>query len=420
MASPLFGLIDCNNFYCSCERVFEPRLNDSPLIVASNNDGCVVARSEQVKALGVPMGIPLFKIKKLIEQYQIRVFSSNYALYADMSRRVQTVVAGYIPQHQIYSIDEIFLSLEDEVDPYQACVRLRHEVAKQTGIPTSVGLGPTKTLAKIANYHAKKNPRFSGVCDATNLAMRERLLKLTPVENIWGVGKALTQVCHRYSAKNAWELAQLDLHTARKAANIGLEKLIRELGGLSCYEIDTVPAHPKSCAVTRSFSQPITHLSDMLEAVANYATRAAEKCRNNQQLARAMQVFMTTGVHRDHYYSASLCAQMTPANADTRLFLRTARALAEGCFQEGFQYKKAGVILFDLTTAEQGALDFVDFDEKQSEQVMNTIDAINQRHGRNTVFFGAQGIERAWAMQRAHCSSHYTTDIEQVPIVKAT
>jgi DNA polymerase V len=419
MSKPIYALIDCNNFYCSCERVFNPRLATQPVIVLSNNDGCVVARSEEVKAMGIPMGIPVFKIKELITKYNINVFSSNYALYGDMSRRVQSIVAQAIPHHQIYSIDEIFLRLDDDLDPFESAKKLRARVLQCTGIPTSIGIAHTKTLAKLANLHAKKNLKFEGVCDARSTALLTRLRRQTPVESIWGIGSALTKVCHRYGASTAEALSKLDPASLRKAHNIGLERLIRELGEVACFELETAPAPQKSCAVTRSFSHPVTDKAEMLEAVATYATRAAEKCRENGQVAQAMQVFMHTSPHREEYTWDALCAQMSPPNADTSIFLKTARTLANACWKAGYRYKKAGVILFDLSTHHQGSLNFISYDASKREQTMETLDAINHKYGRNSLFFGAQGINASWRMNREHCSPHSTTVLEEVPIVKA-
>ena len=420
MAEPIIALIDCNNFFCSCERVFQPHLNNKPVIVLSNNDGCVVARSEQVKAMGIPMGIPIFKIQHLIDRHDIQLFSSNFALYADMSHRIQNIVADQSSQYQIYSVDEIFMDIEDTLAPEQFAKDLRARVLQHTGIPTCVGIGPTKTLAKLANRQAKKNPRYAGVCDLRPSHLRERVLAKTAVEDIWGIGPALAAHCHQRGIRTAQDLIQTDRRAAARFGGVMIERLILELSGTICFDMETVPADPKSCAVTRSFGTSVTAQKDMLESVATHATRAAQKCRKSGVVASAMTVFMQTNRHRDEpQYNYSQTAQLVPACDDTSLFLKTARTLVETGWRDGFSYKRAGVILTGLRSSTQGSLDFVKFDKPKSKQMMDTLDAINAKYGTNSLFYGAQGTGPPCIPKQNRQSGHYTTLLSDVPIVKA-
>ncbi len=300
-AAPPYALIDGNNFYVSCERVFDRKLEGVPVLVLSNNDGCAIARSQEVKALGIKMGAPAFKIRHLIAEHSIRVFSSNYTLYGDMSRRVNAVIAGFSPEAEIYSIDETFLGLAGfrGRDLVPMCQDLRATVARCTGTPTCVGIGPTKTLAKLANAAARKQPVFGGVCDLTGEAARDAVLRASPVEDVWGVGPATAAKLAALDITTAAALRDLPPRQARAVGTVTLERTVMELGGLCCLALEEVTPQRKGMAVTRSFGRAVTSLAELREAVAAHATRAGEKLRahglNRVQFGNRSPAFWTRG-----------------------------------------------------------------------------------------------------------------------------
>lgn len=320
-ALPPFALIDCNNFYVSCERVFDRRLEGVSVLVLSNNDGCAIARSQEVKALGIKMGAPAFTLKDLIRQHGIRVFSSNYTLYGDMSRRVNAAIDTLCPDTEIYSIDETFLSLagfpgRDLVAMGQD---LRATVARWTGIPTCVGIGPTKTLAKLGNAVAKKQLAFNGVCDLLDEAKRAAVLHAFPVEDVWGIGRATVMKLATLGITTAGGLCGLDLKRARSLGTVTLERTVLELRGMSCLALEEVAPQRKGMAVTRSFGRPVTSLDELREAVAAYATRAGEKLRQHGLVAGQLAAFFHTSPHRDGpHHHGQRSTRLVPMTSDTR------------------------------------------------------------------------------------------------------
>ena len=423
-AAPPFALIDCNNFYVSCERVFDRRLEGVPVLVLSNNDGCAIARSQEVKALGIKMGAPAFQLRELIDRHKIRVFSSNYTLYGDMSRRVNAAVSTFCPDTEIYSIDETFLSLAGFAsrDLVMMCQDMRATVAQWTGIPTCVGIGPTKTLAKLGNAAAKKTPAMAGVCDLTDADARAAVLHAFPVEDVWGIGRATVAKLAALGIGTAAGLRDLDPKHARAFGTVTLERTIWELRGISCLALEEVAPQRKGMAVTRSFGRPVTSLDELREAVAAYATRAGEKLRLHGLVAGRLAAFFHTSPHRDGpRHHGQRGTVLTPMTADTGELIGAALRCIEAAWRgdQGCQYVKGGVLLDDLCTPEEAPPSLFAPVAPRSARLMEAMDGLNARFGRNTVFPAAMGIERGWKLRAAHHSPRYTTRIEELPLVLA-
>jgi DNA polymerase V len=425
-AGPI-ALIDCNNFYVSCERVFDRRLEGVPVIVLSNNDGCAIARSNEAKALGIRMGTPVFQLRELIARHHIWVFSSNYTLYGDMSRRVQEALWRFAPELEVYSIDETFLDLTgfDGRDLVAYAHDMRATVARWTGIPTCVGLGPTKTLAKLANAAAKKDPTFGGVCDLTHAAACEAVLGRFPVEDVWGIGPASAAKLAGLGVITAAGLRDLPPKQARALGTVTLERTVYELRGLACLDLELVAPTRKGMAVTRSFGRPVTTLAEIQEAVAAYATRAGEKLRGHGLVAGRLSAFFHTSPHRDglqHHGSRS--TRLVPMTADTRQLIAAAARCVEAAWRPArpgkrCAYVKAGVLLDELCPAEAAPPTLFAPGSPRAEALMAAMDQLNQRFGRGTVFPAALGVTRGWQPTAEHCSPRYTTRLDELPRVRA-
>lgn len=424
LAAPPFALIDCNNFYVSCERVFDRKLEGVPVLVLSNNDGCAIARSQEVKALGVKMGAPAFELRPLIARHKIRVFSSNYTLYGDMSRRVNAAVDAICPDSEIYSIDETFLSLAGFLGRDLAALGqdMRATVARWTGIPTCVGIGPTKTLAKLGNGAAKKQPAFKGVCDLTGEAERAAVLRAFPVEDVWGVGRATVAKLAALNITTAAGLRDLDPKRARSFGTVTLERTIYELRGMSCIALEEIAPQRKGMAVTRSFGRPVTSLDELREAVATYAGRAGEKLRLHGLVAGRLAAFIHTSPHREGpHYHGQRGTRLMPMTCDTRELVTAALRCLDAAWpgSRGLSFIKAGVLLDDLCTPDAAQPGLFDAGAAGSAKLMQAMDALNSRFGRNTVFPAAMGIERGWKLRAAHHSPRYTTRLDELPAVQA-
>jgi len=423
MSGPVFALVDCNNFYASCEKLFRPAIARRPLVVLSNNDGCVVARSAEAKALGIKMGVPVFMIKAEIKRHQIEVCSSNYSLYADMSARVMQVLEQMAPEVEVYSIDEAFLGLGTLAAQYNLqtyALEIRNRVEKWTGIRTCVGIGPSKTLAKLANYAAKKYPATGGVLDLRDSRRRERLMKITPVEEVWGVGRQLTKSLNSYGIKTVWDLHQVDLKSARAKYSVVLERTISELRGISCLALEDAAPPKKQIVCSRSFGSRITDIAQLREAVRTYAGRATEKLRGEGQSAGHLSVFIRTGGFNqsEPNYSNSAVTRLNPPTSDTRIISRHAIRLLESIWREGYRYAKAGVILQDFTAGgvKQNDLFAETSTEENSAAVMKLMDAINAKVGK--VWLAGQGVNHVWQMSRERLSPRYTTAWDDLPIAR--
>jgi len=421
---PVFALVDCNNFYASCEKLFRPDLKDTPVVVLSNNDGCVVARSREAKLLGIKMGVPVFQIKAEMQRHGILAFSSNYALYADLSSRVMRTLEEMAPRVEVYSIDEAFLDLtgiESAISLVEFGQQVRERIGHWIGITVCVGIAPTKTLAKLANHAAKKYPATQGVVDLTNPDRQRRLLALVPVDDVWGVGRRLSKRLNALGITTALDLANASPRAIRDQFSVVLERTVRELNGESCIELEEIPPTKKQIVCSRSFGVKVTQFELLREAVCEYATRATEKLRKEQQQAKVLTVFIRTSPFKDNepQYSNSASGELLIPSCDTRDFIELANHLLKRIWKDGFRYAKAGVMLsdfYDPGMFQPGLFDDVST-RSNSQQLMSVLDTINQS-GAGKVFFGGQGTKKDWSMKREHLSPAYTTRWDQLPRVK--
>ncbi|MEZ5530737.1 MAG: translesion error-prone DNA polymerase V subunit UmuC [Porticoccaceae bacterium] len=422
---PVFALVDCNNFYASCEKLFRPDLKDTPVVVLSNNDGCVVARSREAKLLGIKMGVPVFQIKAEMQRHGILAFSSNYALYADLSSRVMRTLEEMAPRVEVYSIDEAFLDLtgiESAISLVEFGQQVRERIGHWIGITVCVGIAPTKTLAKLANHAAKKYPSTQGVVDLTNPDRQRRLLALVPVDDVWGVGRRLSTRLNALGITTALDLANASPRAIRDQFSVVLERTVRELNGESCIELEEIPPTKKQIVCSRSFGVKVTHFELLREAVCEYATRATEKLRKEQQQAKVLTVFIRTSpfMGNEPQYSNSASGELLIPSCDTRDFIELANHLLKRIWKDGFRYAKAGVMLsdfYDPGMFQPGLFDDVSTRRSNSQQLMSVLDTINQS-GAGKVFFAGQGTKKDWSMKREHLSPAYTTRWDQLPRVK--
>ncbi len=413
------ALVDCNNFYVSCERVFRPDLQTTPLIVLSNNDGCAVSRSNEAKALGVRMGVPLFQIRDLVQQHGIAVFSSNYVLYADLSNRVMSLLQQYSPQQEVYSIDETFLELTGFTDLDARARSMREHVLRDTGIPVCVGIGSSKTLAKLANFVAKRHPRSQGVFNFNRLsiAQTDNVLSHLPVEQVWGIGRRLTAALEALDIQTVAQLRGADIASMRARFGVVMEKTIRELRGQSCIAAEEPQTAKKQLINSRSFGQPVTEIADLQAALAHFIGNVALKLREQHSVAGMLQVFL----HTDHFrsdrpqYFPSMALPLITPTANTMRLQQAALAGLQAIYQPGFHYKKAGVILTDISPASVSQGDFF---ARADENIalMKTIDVLNSRFGKGTVKL-SQDVTCAspWQMRQKNKSPEYTTNWNELP-----
>jgi len=416
------ALVDGNNFYVSCERVFNPRLEGIPVVVMGNNDGIIVSRSNEAKALGIPMGAPAFKLRDLMRRHNVRAFSSNYALYADMSQRMVETLSTFTPEIEVYSIDESFLNFEgmDHLDLNAYGQDIRATVKQWTGIPVCVGIGPTKTLAKLANHCAKKIPEFNGVCDLGDMALRDHILLRLPVSEVWGIGPAATAKLANLGVHSVHDLRAMAPRLAREVLTVAGERILRELNGVACLSLEHVPSARKGIASTRSFSRPVTEFADMQEAMASYATRAAEKLREQRLVAQHLAVFMHTNrFNNDPSYANSLGFHLPEATADTFALIHHATWAAKRIWRDGYRYSKAGVMLNGLVSPARAQRTLFNvMHANKSARLMTALDAINGRMGSDTLRPAGMGIKRGWQVRFDLKSPAWTTNWNHIPIVR--
>ncbi len=420
---PLFAMVDCNNFYVSCERVFEPSLWGAPVVVLSNNDGCVIARSNEAKALGIAMGEPAFKRERFFRASGVRVFSSNYALYGDLSRRVMDILATFSPDLEIYSIDEAFLRIDGlPFRDAQAFARtIRETVTRWSGIPVSVGVAETKTLAKIANRTAKKDPACGGayVLPAPG-AERDILLEALDTRDIWGVGRRYAAMLARNGIHTARALRDAPDPFVRRTMTLTGLSTVFELRGKSVLALEDAPPAKKAICSSRSFGRPVTRLDELQESVSAYVSRAAEKLRAQRSVACRLTVFVQTNPHKDEpQYSNGRDMALPHPTAHTPTLVRAARELGRGIYKPGYRYKKAGVLLTALEPAEGRQLPlFADgADDLTANALMDVLDRANAKWGRGTLQVAAAGLGRPWQMRQASKSPRYTTRWDELPEV---
>lgn len=421
--TPVFALVDCNNFYASCERLFDPSIKNSPIIVLSNNDGCVVARSQESKDLGIKMAVPAFKIEHLIKLHNIRVYSSNYALYGDISSRVMATLESMAPALEVYSIDEAFLNLTGfkhwgSLEGYGQ--KIRQTVGKHVGVPVCVGIAPTKTLTKLANYAAKKYAATGGVVDLTDPERQRKLMAITSVDEVWGVGRKNAEKLDRLGIKTVLQLAQMDKARAQALFSIVMVKTIEELNGLVRFSLEDGPVTKKQLMCSRSFAERLTDYEPLRETICEFASRAAERLRGEGQACSAVNVFIRTSLFNanDPCYTNAATAKLSTPASDTRTLLKTATDLFDSIYKEGYRYAKAGVMLGDFCDPNKIQLDL--FSDPSNlvcnDGLMSAIDKINQG-GRGKIWFGGQRPQEDWFMKRAHVSPAYTTRWEDLPSV---
>ncbi len=424
--APQFALVDVNNFYVSCERVFSPKLEGIPMVVLSNNDGCAVARSNEVKALGVKMGTPWFKMKDLAREHQIQAFSSNYTLYGDMSNRVVQILRDFSPDTEVYSIDESFLRIETVAHLYGGAVamgqQMRERIKQWTGLPVCVGVGPTKTLAKFANHLAKRNPEFDGVCDLHVIPRPERVRWMSRIEvgEVWGVGGRIARRLEVMGIHTVLDLRNASPKEMRRHFGVVMERTCNELRGISCLALDDIAQPKQQIMSSRSFGRPVETIEELRESLASYLSRAAEKLRQQQSVSAAVYVFIQTNrFNKDQQYNAGLTVPMLEPTDDTLTLTAAALAGLEVIYRSGYRYKKAGVMLTLLSDkqARQASI----FDNlvvtQRSTKLMAALDTINCDHGHGMVRSGVSGFTQCWAMRNENRSPRYTTRWDELPVV---
>ncbi|EPJ9334293.1 Y-family DNA polymerase [Klebsiella pneumoniae] len=421
----MFALVDVNSFYASCETIFRPDLQGRPVVVLSNNDGCIIARSAEAKKLGIKMGDPYFKCKDYFRQQGVVCFSSNYELYADMSNRVMTTLEEMCPRVEIYSIDEAFCDLTGVrncrvLEEFGR--ELKDTVYRNTRLPVGVGIAQTKTLAKLANHAAKTWKATGGVVDLSNVERQRKLMALLPVDEVWGVGRRISKKLEAMGIKTVLQLADTDIRFIRKHFNVVLERTVRELRGEPCLGLEEFAPVKQEIVCSRSFGQRISTYEEMRQAICLYASRAAEKLRGEHQYCRFISAFVKTSPFalNEPYYGNSTSVKLLTPTQDSRDIITAATKCLDAIWRDGHRYQKAGVMLSDFYS--QGVAQLNLFDDnaprQNSEKLMEVLDHLNAKDGRGTLYFAGQGIQAAWQMKREMLSPRYTTRFSDLPIVR--
>jgi DNA polymerase V len=419
----MYALVDCNNFYASCERAFNPSLEKKPIVVLSNNDGCVVARSNEAKALGIPMGAAAFEYQNLFNKHQVKVFSSNYALYGDMSSRVMEILSTYTPNIEVYSIDEAFLKLEgfEKFDLSQYTKEIHIKVKQWTGIPICIGVAPTKSLAKVANRIAKKYPNETGgVYIIDTEEKRIKALNWLKIEDVWGIGRQLSKKLNHIKITTAYQFTQLEDDWVRKNLSVVGLRLKMDLEGKPTIELDDFKSK-KSIATTRSFEKEYTELKDIQERVSTFAVTCAEKLRKQGSCCNSIMVFVHTNFYKkdEPQYSKSIVVQTDyPTNSSIDLVKLATKGL-KAIYLEGYSYKKAGVVVMELTPKDQKQLNMFVAENPKHEHLMNVMDKINKVSGNKVLKLACQDQKRNWKMKQEKLSPRYTTNLKEILVVKA-
>ena len=419
----MFALVDCNNFYVSCERVFNPKLAGKPVIVLSNNDGCVVARSNEAKALGIGMAVPYFKVKDMSDANDVIVLSSNYALYGDISQRVMSILRQFEAEVECYSIDEAFLKLPESVPGglEQYSQQIRTIVKQHTGIPVSIGIACTKTLAKVANRLAKKIESCKGVSIIDSGTDMDQLLDTIEVEDIWGIGNKTALKLQYNGITTARQLKDASDMWVRKWFSITGLRTVTELRGISCIPLEEAPPARKSIMSSRSFGERVKSLEYLEEAISTFAARIAEKLRKHKLLASCVHIQLATNRHKKNMaqYYASPAVELPYPTAATPVILSAALAVMRKVFRDGFEYQKAGVMVTGLTASETPQLNLFERENPKTLKLMDALDSINDRWGKNALEYASNGINKAWTMRRDRKTPSYTTCWHEIPVVKS-
>ncbi|HHB7693811.1 TPA: Y-family DNA polymerase [Klebsiella pneumoniae] len=421
----MFALVDVNSFYASCETIFRPDLQGRPVVVLSNNDGCIIARSAEAKKLGIKMGDPYFKCKDYFRQQGVVCFSSNYELYADMSHRVMTTLEEMCPRVEIYSIDEAFCDLTGVrncrvLEEFGR--ELKDTVYRNTRLPVGVGIAQTKTLAKLANHAAKTWKATGGVVDLSNVERQRKLMALLPVDEVWGVGRRISKKLEAMGIKTVLQLADTDIRFIRRHFNVVLERTVRELRGEPCLGLEEFAPVKQEIVCSRSFGQRISTYEEMRQAICLYASRAAEKLRGEHQYCRFISAFVKTSPFalNEPYYGNSTSVKLLTPTQDSRDIITAATKCLDAIWRDGHCYQKAGVMLGDFYS--QGVAQLNLFDDnaprQNSEKLMEVLDHLNAKDGRGTLYFAGQGIQSAWQMKREMLSPRYTTRFSDLPVVR--
>ena len=417
----IFALVDCNNFYVSCERVFDPYLAKKPIIVLSNNDGCVISRSNEAKSLGIPMGAPFYKYREIIEKNNIEVYSSNYQFYGDMSQRVMKSLGMMIPKQdiEIYSIDEAFIRLDgyERPDVIDFSIEIKKNILNWTGIPISVGIAQTKTLSKVASHIAKKNTS-TGVFDIRNNKLQEQILSNFQIEDLWGISYRWGKKLRKLGINNGLDLRNSDTKFIRKKFNIVLERMVYELRGIACLDIEKV-TNKQSIMSSRSFGKLVTELESLEQAISTYATIACEKLRHQNSKSQGIYVFLQTNRFRKDLpqYRRSMKYKLDLPTSDTGYIINAGKKILKKIYRKGYHYQKCGIMLFDLSSKYIQQENLFVKSNQSNEHLMESLDTINKAMGSDTVFFAAKGTQNNWKMRRNKLSSRYTTNWMELPKV---
>ena len=414
------ALIDCNSFYVSCERLFNPKIRKKPVVVLSNNDGCIISRSNEAKALGIKMGEPYFKAKDIIVKNNVYVFSSNYSLYGDLSRRVMRTLKRFNSDIEVYSIDEAFIDLsnfpDNEVE--NVAQEIRSTVLQWTGIPTSIGIAKTKTLSKVANHIAKK--KQSGVTSLIGVENIDPILEKVDINDVWGVGRQLTKFYHKNGIYNAKQLKNKSNTWIKKNSNVLGSRTAMELRGISCIDIEKTTSKRKSCVVSRSFGQRVEKFQELKEAVAGYCLNASEKIRSESLIAKSITVFIRTSPFQSRFghYSNSKTIDFPIATNNSIEIVKTALTALESIFKNGYRYQKAGVMLSNLSESTGSKNLFSSEKDEKISYLMRSIDNTNYRYGRSTLSLASAGVHKRWNSKRQHYSKIDTADFYCLPMIK--
>ncbi len=415
------GLVDCNSFYVSCERLFNPKIKRKPVVVLSNNDGCIISRSNEAKALGIKMGEPYFKAKDIIIKNNVNVFSSNYSLYGDLSRRVMRTLKRFNSDIEIYSIDEAFMDLSNFSDKEVEEVgkEIRSTILKWTGIPTSIGIAKTKTLSKVANHIAKKTK--VGVTSLIGVENLDPILEKVEINNVWGVGRQLTKFYQKNGIYNAKQLKNKSNTWIKKCSNVLSSRTAMELRGIPCIELEKTTSKRKSCVVSRSFGKRVENFQELKEAVASYCLNASEKLRSENLVAKALTVFVRTSPFQRSfgYYSNSKTIDFPVATNNSIETVKTAISILQDIYKNGYRYQKAGVMFSGLSNEDNKNNLFACEKDEKINRLMRSIDKTNYRFGRSTLSVASAGIRKKWFMKREHSSKIDTADFYCIPTIKA-
>jgi DNA polymerase V len=419
--SKVFALIDCNNFYTSCEAIFNPSLKGKPVVVLSNNDGCVIARSEEAKQAGIKMGVPVFEIGDLIRKHKVHVFSTNYALYGDISQRVMTILASLTPEIEIYSIDEAFLDLTgiptEKLN--KLAEKIREKVFRWTGIPVSVGIAPTKTLAKIANHIAKSDMQYKGVFNFVNHPEKENLLERFPVGEIWGVGEKYEEFFRKSRILTAYDLKITDENRIKEHLGVMGQRLVLELRGTVCYPINQNPDTKKEITTSRSFGHPVESYDELEQATVSYVSKVAVKLRKQKSLAQSILIFIMTNKYaKGPKYVNYKIIRLPVASSQTQELIHYTLIALKQLYRKGYLYKKTGIVVSEIIPEcghQTGLWD--DANREKSSKLMEVIDKINKKSGPGQLKFAIQGTDESWKMRQENLSPHYTTKWSDILVI---